>query len=84
MNFKEPGKYRITASFAAVSSDALAVLEVAGRTAEIKPAATGSWDKFSEIEAGTIEVSQAGEQKVKVSAARRPELEAHQPAMGEA
>ena len=66
VKFKQPGKYNVTASIAALSGDALAVVEVAGGTVELKPSATGSWDKFSEIEAGTIEISQAGEQTVKV------------------
>jgi|GEM_PF-1536963 len=63
---KQPGKYKVTASIAALSGDALAVVEVAGGTVELKPSATGSWDKFSEIEAGTIEISKTGEQTVKV------------------
>ena len=66
VNFKQPGKYKVTASVAAVSGDALAVIEVAGCTVELKPSATGSWEKFSEAEAGTIEVPQAGVQTVKV------------------
>ena len=68
VNFKQPGKYKVTASVAAVSGDALAVIEVAGCTVELKPSATGSWEKFSEAEAGTIEVPQAGVQTVKVRA----------------
>ncbi len=66
VNFKQPGKYKVTASIAALSGDALAVVEVAGGTVELKPSATGSWEKFSEIEAGTIEIPQAGEQTLKV------------------
>ena len=63
---KQPGKYKVTASIAALSGDALAVVEAASRTVELNPSAAGSWDKFSEIEAGTIEVSHPGEQTVKV------------------
>jgi len=66
VKFKQPGKYKVTALTAALSGAALAVVEVAGRTVELKPRATGSWEKFSELDAGTIEVSQAGEQTVKV------------------
>jgi alpha-L-fucosidase len=68
VNFKEAGKYKITASLAVIAGDAMAVLEVGGRSAEIKPAATGSWDTFAELEAGAIEVAQAGEQTVKLKA----------------
>ena len=66
VKFKQPGKYKVTASVAAISGDALAIVEVAGGTVELKPSATGSWDKFSEIEAPTIEVSHPEEQTVKV------------------
>ena len=66
VKFKESGKYKVTASIAALSGDALAVVEVADRTVEFRPSATGSWDNFSETEAGTIEVSHAGELTVKI------------------
>jgi hypothetical protein len=66
VTFKQPGKYKVTASIAAISADALAVVEVAGGTVELKPSATGSWEKFSELDAGTIGISQAGEQILKV------------------
>ena len=75
MKFKEPGKYKVTASIAAMTGDASAVVEVGDHTAELKPPATGSWDKFSEFEVGTIEVSQAGEQTVKVRPRQWPDLE---------
>jgi alpha-L-fucosidase len=68
VHFKEPGKYKVTASTAAISSDALAVLEVAGKTSEFKPPGTGSWEKFSEFEVGMIAVSQTGEHAVKLRA----------------
>ena len=66
VNIKEPGKYRITACLAVTASDALAVVEVGERKTEIRPAATGAWEKFSESELGAIEISQAGVQVVKV------------------
>ena len=66
VNFKEPGKYRITACLAVVAGDASAVVEVGDHSVEIKPAATGSWDKFAESELGTVEVPQGGERVVKV------------------
>jgi hypothetical protein len=66
VNFKETGKYKITASVATVSSEAIAVLEAGNSAVEIKPPQTGSWDKFAEFEAGTFEVPQAGELKVKI------------------
>ena len=66
VNFKDPGKYKITACLAVVAGDASAVVEVGGHSVEIKPAATGSWDKFAESELGTVEVPQGGERVVKV------------------
>ena len=66
VDFKKPGKYKVTASIAAISSDALALLEVPGCCIELKPSATGSWEKFSDFEAGTIEIAHAGVQTVKV------------------
>ncbi len=68
VNFKEPGKYKVSALIATASDGALAVLDVAGSTIDLKPPATGSWDRFSELDAGTIEVPQAGVQTVKLHA----------------
>ena len=83
VNFKEPGKYKVTASIAAMTSDALAVVEVADRTIELKPSATGSWDKYSEIDAGTIEITQRRRADRQGPIARETDLEAHQPALGQ-
>ena len=68
VKFKAAGKYKVSASCAAIADDALAIVEVAGKTIDVKPAATGGWDRFSEFEAGTIEITQAGEQVVKIRA----------------
>ena len=68
VKFSEPGKYRISISSSTVASEALAVLEAGSATIEIKPPQTGSWEKFAESEAGTIEVPHAGELKVKLHA----------------
>jgi hypothetical protein len=66
VNFKQPGRYKLTACLAAVAGDALAIVEVDDHQTEIRPTATGAWDKFTESEVGTIEISQDGEHVVKV------------------
>jgi alpha-L-fucosidase len=63
-----PGKYTLSSSTAALASDASAVVEVAGQTAELRPPATGAWEKFVESQGGTIEITGAGEQLIKVRA----------------
>jgi alpha-L-fucosidase len=60
-----PGKYRITASCAAVDHNALVVIDLAGRTVDLRPPATGGWDRFVDSEAGTVELPQGGELLIK-------------------
>jgi len=62
---KEPGAFKVTAACAAAGNDSLLVIEAAGRNLEAKVPTTGAWDKFGEIELGTVEVKQAGDQVVK-------------------
>ena len=66
VNFKEAGRYKVSASCAAANGDSALALEIAGQKAEGKVPATGAWDKFATSEMGVIEVKQAGEQAVKV------------------
>jgi alpha-L-fucosidase len=64
--FKEPGRFKVSASCAAASRDSALAVEIAGRKVEGKVPITGAWDKFATIEMGAIEVPGAGEQVVKV------------------
>ena len=50
-----PGKYKVTASCAAVDQDALFVIALGDRAIELRPPSTGAWEKFTESEAGTID-----------------------------
>jgi alpha-L-fucosidase len=64
--FKEPGRFKVSASCAAAGRDSALAVEIAGRKVEGKVPVTGAWDKFATIEMGQIEVPGAGEQVVKV------------------
>jgi hypothetical protein len=58
--------YRLTVSTSALAPDAIALVEVAGTITELRPAATGGWDRFSERAAGTIAIPRSGEHIVKI------------------
>ena len=64
--FKQPGKFKVTACCSSLHADVPLVVEVAGQKAEGKVPQTGNWQKFTEVGLGTIEVKQAGQQVVKV------------------
>jgi len=64
--FKEPGRFKVSASCAAAGRDSALAVEIAGRKVEGKVPVTGAWDKFATIEMGQIEVPGAGEQVVNV------------------
>ena len=66
MNFKQPGKFKVTAGCATVHSGVSITVEAAGQKLTGKVPATGAWEKFEEFAVGTIEIKQAGEQAVSV------------------
>ncbi|MBE3100324.1 MAG: alpha-L-fucosidase [Planctomycetes bacterium] len=66
VNFKEAGRFKVSASCAAANGESALAVEVADQKAEGKVPATGAWDKFATSEMGVIEVKQPGEQAVKV------------------
>jgi alpha-L-fucosidase len=66
VNFKQPGKFKVTASCATVHSGSSFTVEAAGQTLSAQVPATGSWDKFEEFAVGTLEIKPAGEQAVNV------------------
>jgi hypothetical protein len=65
VNFKQPGKFKVTASCAALAGSSLTI-EAAGQKLLANVPATGAWDKFEEFAFGTVEVKEAGEQAVNV------------------
>ena len=65
----KPGKYEVNVVTATLFGDAKFVVEIGGQSINVKPAASGGWDKFSTTALGTIEIKQAGKLVVKVRAA---------------
>jgi alpha-L-fucosidase len=61
-----PGKYKVTAACAVVDQDALLLIALGDRAIELRPPSTGAWEKFTESDAGTIEIPRSGEQVVTV------------------
>jgi alpha-L-fucosidase len=66
VSIPKPGMYRLSVSTAALAPDAIALVEVAGTITELRPAATGGWDRFSERAAGTIAIPGSGEHVVTI------------------
>ena len=64
MKFAAPGSFEVLASCGTANRESPLVLEAGGRKVEFKVPATGAWDRFSEIEAGTIAIEKAGDAKV--------------------
>jgi len=62
IKFQKPGRFKIVATCATVHADPVVVVELAGRKLETTVPATGAWDKFAEVQAGVVEIPQAGEQ----------------------
>ncbi|MHB1033200.1 MAG: alpha-L-fucosidase [Pirellulales bacterium] len=66
VNFKQPGRYKVSASAATALGNSAIAVEIADQKVEGNLNATGAWDKFAESDLGAIEVKQAGAQAVKV------------------
>jgi alpha-L-fucosidase len=66
VDFKEPGRFRITASWATVHPSSAVVVEVAGTKITARLPGTGAWDRFTETALGTVTVTRAGAQTVTV------------------
>ncbi len=65
VNVKQPGAYQVSASCAVLADNAVLVIEAGSNQVELKPAATGSWEKFTDDRAGTIDLPRAGEVVIK-------------------
>jgi alpha-L-fucosidase len=65
VDFKQPGKFRVMASSAALADSSFTV-EAAGQRLPAQVPATGAWDKFERFDVGTLEIRQPGEQPVNV------------------
>jgi len=66
VNFEQPGRFKVVATCATVNTGSVLVVELAGRKLECTVPASGAWDKFVEVQAGVVEVPQAGEQTLTV------------------
>jgi alpha-L-fucosidase len=66
VDFKQPGKFKVSASCAAANGPSAVVVEIAGQKVEAQVPATGAWDKYTQVAAGSIEIQQPGPQTLKI------------------
>jgi alpha-L-fucosidase len=66
VSLKQPGKYTVTASCSRSGGESSFVVEAAGQKLPAIAKSTGSWDKFAQVDVGTLEIKQAGDQTVTV------------------
>ncbi|MGE5610731.1 MAG: alpha-L-fucosidase [Bacillota bacterium] len=66
VNFKQPGRFNVAASCATTNPNSIFVVETAGQKAEGTATSTGAWERFTEVQAGTLEIKQAGDQVIKI------------------
>jgi alpha-L-fucosidase len=64
VNFKEPGQFRVTASYATTHPSSLLVLDAAGQKLEARPMSTGAFERYSTLDLGTIDIKQPGEHTI--------------------
>ena len=62
----QPGKFKVTACCAAISGSPALRLEIAGQKLEGRVPATASWDKFTTLDLGVVEVQQSGPKTLSV------------------
>jgi alpha-L-fucosidase len=67
-HFLKSGNYKVSATIAAADGDGACVISIGDESLPARLANTGGWDRFSDINPGTIEVKQAGELTVSVRA----------------
>jgi alpha-L-fucosidase len=66
VDFKQAGRFKVTALCATINAQSEFVVEVAGQKLAGTVQRTGTWADFKPVEAGTIEVKKAGKQEVAV------------------
>jgi hypothetical protein len=66
VDFTKAGAYKVTAHCALPQGETQIAVEVAGTTLTAKAATTGDWDRYANVELGTVEIAKAGVQEVKV------------------
>jgi alpha-L-fucosidase len=60
----QAGKYKLTASVAAAVGDSSLTIEAGPQKSQGNISNTGAWDQFTEVDFGTIEIQQSGDQMV--------------------
>jgi alpha-L-fucosidase len=66
VDFTKAGSYKVTAHCALPQGETQIAVDLAGTTLTAKAAATGDWDRYASVELGTVEISKAGVQEVKL------------------
>ena len=80
MKFDKPGKFKVSASCAAIHADSEFVVEAAGQQLTGKPPRTDGWADFRALDLGQIEIKAAGRAGGQGPRPGRPELEGDQSA----
>ncbi|MCY2952824.1 MAG: alpha-L-fucosidase [Planctomycetota bacterium] len=66
VSFKQPGKFKVTASCATTHPESVFIIEAATERLGGKLTSTGAWDKFTEVDVGTLEIKQPGNQTIAI------------------
>ena len=66
VRLEKPGKYHVRASIATINEGAELIAEAGQNNLAAKISGTGDWGNFKNVDLGSIEISQAGGQLIKV------------------
>jgi len=77
VRFPQAGVFKVSASIASISGASEFVIEVGGKQVSGKADQTAGWEQFKEVGLGQVQITQLGEQVVKI----RPKDAAHWQAM---
>jgi len=66
LNFSQPDKFKVTVDCATAEHASALVIEVGRAKTEGKVPSTGSWANYVTVDAGVIEITQSGEQVLKL------------------
>lgn len=64
VNFNRKQRFRVVAEIATIYDAAEIAIDIAGQTLRAKAPSTGAWEKFTEVEFGTVDVQQGDNQSV--------------------
>jgi alpha-L-fucosidase len=66
VDIKQPGKFKVTVVCATVNAGSSLAVVAGGQRLTANVPQTGAWEKFQDVDVGTLEIKQAGEQTVTV------------------